>query len=243
LAYALLDSDFDFVRAAYRVAPVGADFTRAEFADTLNEACRVLKRQWTRQARSGADRRLLARLDDWARQIDRPRRSGKEWGGGRPPDQLATLRLEPYVDLGLLSRRSRTSYRYGLSEGQRRFFGAVAGAEDADQFLKRDLFSRFVEAGGVSAPSRLEPDEIWERVRNAYDILKSSLGFASFEEVVLLAIGQLLDEDESRYFEIGDGVDVIRERQRSHPRAIRFGVKRGGGLTYMKVIDAARASE
>jgi hypothetical protein len=237
LTYALLDADLDFVRVAYEVAPIEAgEFTRAEFADELNEACRRLRARWTRQARSGADRRLLARLDEWARQIDKPRRSGKEWGGGRPPDQLATLRLEPYVDFGVLTRVSRTAYRYTLDSGQRAFFGELMKLDDPDEYLNRTLFRSFLLAGGYT-PERVSSDEAWSRIKGAYNSLKSALGFASFTEVVLLAIGQLLNDDGNRYFEVGDGLDVIRERQQADPRSIRFGVKRGGGLTYMKIVD------
>jgi hypothetical protein len=237
LAYVLLDADLDFVRVAYEVAPIGmGEFTRAEFADELNEACRRLRARWTRQARSGADRRLLARLDEWARQIDKPRRSGKQWGGGRPPDQLATLRLEPYVDLGVLTRMSRNAYRYTLDTGQRAFFSELVELDDPDDYLNRTLFGSFLVAAGYT-PERVSSDEAWSRIRGAYDTLKSALGFASFTEVVLLAIGRLLNEDGNRYFEVGDGIDVIRECQQADPRLIRFGVKRGGGLTYMKIVD------
>lgn len=237
LTYAFFDADFDFLRAAYTAAPLAYDdFTRAEFADRLNEACRILRKQWTRQARSGSDRRLLARLDEWAKQIDKPRRSGKEWGGGRPPDQLATLRLEPYVDFGLIHRRSRTTYRYRLDPAQRTFFDELANQENSDEFLNRELFGNFLAALGHEA-ERISDDAIWKRVAAAYDRLKSALGFASFQEVALLAIGQLLNEDRTKYFEVGDGLDVIRERQKAEPRLIRFGAKRGGGLTYMKIAE------
>ena len=111
------------VRAgSIRRHPRGQEFTRAQFADHLNEACRTLRQRWVRRARSGAERRLLTRLDEWAKLIDRPRLSGKKWGGGRPPDQLATVRLEPYVDFGMVTRLSRSAYRYELSAAQQAFF-------------------------------------------------------------------------------------------------------------------------
>ena len=84
----------------------------------------------------------------------------------------------------------------------------------------------------------MDDEEIWERVRTAYSMLKSALGFASFEEVALLAIGQLLNESlGDRYFEVGDGLRVIQDRQKAEPRRVRFGVRRGGGLTYMKIVE------
>jgi hypothetical protein len=178
----------------------------------------------------------MARLDEWAQQIDKPRRSGKQWGGGRPPDQLATLRLEPYVDFGLINRVTRTAYRYQLSTDQRVFFEDMVGEDDPIAFLNRRFFSRFLAARGYEAQV-VERDMIWERIRDAYGTLKSALGFASFHEVTLLAIGNLLNEGNDRYFELDDGLDVIREQQKEQPRSIRFGVRRGGGLTYMKIAE------
>jgi hypothetical protein len=240
LAYSLLDADFEFVQAAYATWPRTGEFTRAQFADRLNQACRALRERWVRRARSGSDRRLLARLEDWAEAIDRGRRSGKEWGGGRPPDQLATLRLEPYVDFGLVTRLRRNAYRYELNGQQQTFFKELVSVEDPGEFLSDRLFASFLAALGQQ-PQPLEDEEIWERFRAAHGALKSALGFASFEEVALLAIGQLLNEsDGSRCFEVGDGLRVMRERQKSEPRRIRFGVRRGGGLTYLKIVEGAR---
>ena len=36
--------------------------------------------------------------------VAQERESGSDWGGGRPPDQMATLRLEPMIDLGMIDR-------------------------------------------------------------------------------------------------------------------------------------------
>lgn len=239
LAYTLLDADFEFMQAAYDSISRKESFTRAEFADRLNAACRTLRQRWIRRARSGAERHLLAELDKAAKLIDRPRLSGEKWGGGRPPDQLATLRLEPYVDFGLLTRLSRSAYRYELSDRQQVFFDQLVAFENADDYLSGHIFGSFLSAVGHQ-PQQVTDEEIWTRVRGAYALLKSALGFASFVEVALLAIGQLINEaDGQRYFEVGDGLRVIRDRQRAEPRRVRFGVRRGGGLTYMKVVEGA----
>lgn len=242
LAYALLDADFEFVQVAYDDWPWDGDFTRAKFADRLNKACRELRQRWVRRARSGSERQLLTRLEEWAKEIDKVqngRGSGKKWGGGRPPDQLATLRLEPYVDFGLVTRVKRSAYRYRLNPLQRRFFDELVVVEDPDSFLKEQYFASVLSALGHD-PQPVEDDEIWRRFRGAYEALKSALGFASFEEVALLAIGQLVSETAgSRYFEVGDGLRVMRERQKNEPRRIRFGVRRGGGLTYVKILEGA----
>src|SRR5204862_6274675 len=72
---AFLDADYDFLRSAYinSAPPPGEEFTRADFASRLNDACRDLKSHWVRRARSGAERKLLMRLEDLAKEIDKPR--------------------------------------------------------------------------------------------------------------------------------------------------------------------------
>jgi hypothetical protein len=256
LTYSLLDADLDFVRAAWEVALVGSgaipgddsivapldgnEFTRVDFSMRLNKACRLVRHRWTRRARSGADRQLLARLEEWAKEIDKGRQSGARWGGGRPPEQLATLRLEPYVDLGLVTRLSRSAYRYRLSDPQRAFFESILEPEEADAFLSRQLFARLVAVSGTH-PTRVDRDEIWARMVESYGALRSPLGFAAFDEVTLLAISTLLDEQPGRYFEVGDGIDVLREQQKREPRRIRLGIRRGGGLSYMKIAGGREA--
>jgi hypothetical protein len=236
LLYALLDADYDFLRASFEFAPVGEnEFTRSTFADSLNDACRALRRAWVRRARSGSERKLLDRLERWAQEIDKGRRSGREWGGGRPPDQLATLRLEPYVDLGLITKLDRAAYRYRLDEGQRSFFDEVGGEGDAEIFLGQSLFAALVRSAGRN-PQRTSDAEVWDRMEAAYHELRSRLGFASFVEVALVAIGRLLEEGGGRYFEVGDGVRVVRARQKQEPRRVRLGPTRRGALTYMKLV-------
>jgi hypothetical protein len=241
MLYALLDADFDFIQSAYRhAAPSDArEFTRADFASRLNDACRDLKARWVRRARTGTERKLLMRLDELAKEIDKPRMSGKKWGGGRPPDQTATVRLEPYVDVGVLTKTDRTAYRYSVSPLQRRFFAALADAE-AEDFLDSSLFHAYLEASGT-VPVRADEDAIWASIVDAYDQLRSPLAFAAFKEVALLGSARLVEQGNGQYFEVSDAVAILRARRASDPRALRFGVARGGELTYMKLVDRSAA--
>jgi len=241
MLYALLDADADFMRAIYRIVlqELGSEFTRPTFGERLPEACLALRSEWIPKARTAALQNKLVRLEKLAALIARPVKEQRTWGGGRPRDQTGTLRIEPYIDLGLITRPSRSKYDYRLSGGQRGFFESLAAADDADSFLDEDLFRSFLLAkDDRHEPERVSGDDIWIRIRDAYAEMKSGLGYESFREVVLLAIARLLDEDHGMYFEVGDGIRAIRARQKDDPRAVRFGVARGGGLTYMKIIDA-----
>lgn len=240
---ALLEADGDFLQSVWRTSPAmdSASFTRAEFATGLASACADLRARGRRQARTGSDQQLLLRLAEWEEAVRQERKSGSEWGGGRPPDQMATVRLEPFVDLGMVSRVDRYAYRYRLNDGQRDFWRLVASADNPASVIRRGLV-----CGWLAATDRhAEPaDELvmWSAIRESYAGLRSSLGFASFLEVVIVAVGRLLEGEPARWFELQDGIDLLVERRRQAPKEVRLGINRGGELTYMKLTEPARSA-
>jgi hypothetical protein len=243
--YLLLEEDFDFLSAAYRtqLPDISETFTRMDFALRLDEACDQLRASWVRRVRSGTDRERITRLGELAQKIrevreEKATRKLETWGGGRTPDQLATVRLEPLVDVGLLGR-ARFDYVYSLNANQRRYFEELVEADSADDYLQRMLFGSYLSSLGV-VPEKTAPEEIWERIKNAHASLRSTLGYASFKEVVVLAMTRLADEQLGPCFELQDGIDMIKEQARMKPRAVRFGITRGGGLTYVKIAESGR---
>lgn len=240
---ALIEADGDFLQSVWRTSPAmdGEPFKRAEFASALAAACADLRERGRGRARSGADHALLARVARWEEAIGQERKSGSEWGGGRPPDQMATPRLEPMVDLGMIDRLDRYAYRYRLNEGQRDFWRQLSEATDPFDFVRSGLVAGWLAASGRNAV-RAGQTEMWEAIRSAYESLRSPLGFASFAEVILLAVGQLLEAFPPRYLELQDGIDLLKERRRESPKNVRLGINRAGELTYMKLSGAARAA-
>lgn len=244
ITYYLLDSDFDFLQAAYHVneSLLAGSFTRMAFALQLDRACERLVKRSGPVARTSEDLQKLARLRELAAKIRAVREQKAEgnletWGGGRTPDQLATLRLEFLVDVGLLSRKGRFDYRYEASEFQLGFIKELLNAPNADDFLHLRLCQAFLGARGHVEARALSQPEIWEYLRAAFVRLRSAMGYASSVDVVLLAIADLLNEGTGSYFELQDGIDVIKAQHLLHPRAVRFGVARGGGLTYVKITE------
>lgn len=242
IAYALLEADGDFLQAAWATTPVLAavEWKRADFATGLEQACERLAGQARRAMLTGADRQAIARLREWATEIAKPRGSGKHWGGGRPPEQLATLRLEPFVDLGFISRCDRTSYRYRLSDAQQQFFRGLANTDSVESYARESLVGSWVRARGETRMPEHDDAAIWAYVCDAYEHLRSRLGFAPFIEVVLLAVGRMIDDHPTRYFEMQQGIDVITEIRRRRPKAVRLTISRDGTLTYMKLTEPRR---
>jgi hypothetical protein len=242
LLYSLIEADGDFLTAAWYTQLQEGDqtFTRASFGSLLPTACRRLADRISK-SRSMEDRHLVSRLDATARHIDEKTPSNqKTWGGGRPRDQVATLRLEPYVDFGLVTKESRTDYRYSLDEVQRAFFQDLTAAPDLQVYLDTNLVAAYLTGIG-RVPIRLKGDEIWERIKDAYQMLRSGLGYAPAKEVVLLAIAILLNEGGTSCFEVADGIASLREEQQRHPDQIRYGVSRTGEPTHVRMGRKPRA--
>lgn len=240
LLYCLIEADGDFLSAAWSVQLEQGDdtFTRATFGSKLPVACRRLADRLARSS-AMADRHLVGRLDTLARHIDeKTPETERTWGGGRPRDQVATLRLEPYVDFGLVTRRSRTDYRYTLTEPQRQFFEAFVEASDVDSFLESGIVAAYLAALGVHA-TPLESWEIWDRIEDAYRRVRSGLGYAPVKEVVLLAIATLLNEGGRGCFEVSDGLAVVRAEQQRRPDQVRYGVSSTGEPTYIRLGKGA----
>jgi hypothetical protein len=236
LLYCLVEADGDFLAASWAtLLEHGADrFTRADFGSMLPAACRRLADQLSRSG-SVADRLLVGRLDSLARHIaERTPATERTWGGGRPRDQVATLRLEPYVDFGLITRTSRTEYSYAVSTSQTRFFSELTKSALIGQFIDNRLVSAFLRSRRIE-PQLIGSDEIWERIMTAYASVRSGLGYAPAREVVLLAIALLLDERTSHCFEVSDGLAVMRAQQKEHPAEIRYGVSPTGEPTYIRI--------
>lgn len=242
LMHALIEVDGDFLRAAWATQLEHGDtdaFTRASYGELLPIACRRLADQLS-HSRITADRLIIGRLDGLARHIEeKTPTTERTWGGGRPRDQVATLRLEPYVDFGLVTRTSRTDYRYTLSAAQRGFFEALVETDSISDFLNTQLVSTYLKGLGLQ-PQPVGPAEMWERIEHAYNLVRSGLGYAPATEVVLLAIATMLDEGGGSCFELADGLAVLRARQREHPAEIRYGVSRTGEPTYIRLGKAAR---
>lgn len=239
--HALVDADFDFLQAVYAGVierERRTHFSRMDVSMGLGETCEALRIAWDKRAKSTADRERLRRLGELARSIPKAKES-KTWGGGRTPDQLATARVEPLVDLGLLHRMSRFKYEYEIGSAIP-FFRELLAATSAERFLERDLVRSLTAAWGMS-PRRAKTEEIWERITAAHTDLATGMGYASATELVLLAISRALD-DGSTYFEVGEGLDVIRDQQKQEPRRIRYGGARGGGMTYVRIGSSGRSS-
>jgi hypothetical protein len=243
LLYTFLDADLDLVQEAYRLVLElpGPSFTRTDFSGLLVRSCDAVLARWEPHSRRGAGFERYQQLNRLRNEVEgsQERRGtrGTTWGGARPPESMGTVRLEPYVDLGLLGKPSRSKYTYTLSERQRRFFERVVEATEPAHLLRRELIRSYLESQSLPAES-LDDARTWELITAAHRDLRSRLGYAGITETILLASALAADEH-GAVLEVGEGIDFLRAKRDAEPRTIKFGVSRGGGLGYVKIEGGA----
>ena len=235
MLHAFLDADYDFLRATYDVAlDLGKTFSRPEISRRMGDVCRAVHEQFRGHVRTGEDRQRLTRLAELAESIDS---AGKAvtWGGARPPDQTSTLRLEPLVDLGVLTRSSRFEYAYTMTAEQRQLFEEITTEQDGGAWLSEHLVHSYLTARSLHLP-RIDPSDAWVSIRHAWEKLRSPMGYASIDEALLLAIAELVDS-RTGFFELASGRQALRDLQRQQPHAVRFTMARGGALSYFRLAE------
>jgi hypothetical protein len=235
LLNAFLEADFDFVRTTHAVAVAGRRrFSRADISVRMGDVCRQLREDHRDKIRSGEDRKTLARLKELAESIDSAGDAPTR-GGARPPDQTSTVRLEPYVDLGLITRTSRFDYRYELSEDQSSFFTSMQGEVSMHDWIADSLVGCYVKVRSP-ALTPICPLDQFDVLRESWQELRSQMGYASISEALLLANAKLIDRG-AGFFEMAAGHAALRDLHRQKPKSIRFTMARGGAVSYFKLNE------
>lgn len=166
----------------------------------------------------------------------------EKYTGGSAREHASRPRLEPYVDIGLLSKPLPTRYEYQVSNIGQSWVGGFTGKEDSisiDEFLNRRFFFTTANAWQIKADSLTDSDEIILKLRLAAKRISSSSGYAPIEELALLAgIESLVDDH--KYFEIGTAREVLIAYQKANPYQVRFTVNRMNELAYVKFVEDAK---
>lgn len=207
------------------------DFTDWEAGDLLPEILRELHRHLRSPVRSGADTLRLQRLLDNAKTIEQWR--GKPYKGTGARDAAATLRLEPFVDLGLLSKADPFAYRYSLSPAGQHLVSGLTNSEGNSDWLDKYFFGRAVEAYGLGVPHLSDSETMLDAIYESLRTLASPVGYAPIREVLLYAAISVVDAGKG-YFEMAEGLDNLQKAQRQHPDLVRFNVDRWGNVTFVK---------
>lgn len=231
--YALIDRDGDvLVRLLRDLLKVEGVFRDWEAGDRLPAIFRELERTYRNQATSAAERKLLQSLVTAADGIER--KAGTSYASGKGArEERITPRLEPLVDVGLLTKPDPYTFSYTFDEQQEKFATRLTEAGSWKDFLDKEFFAAWAAAFIEGATHEENEAQVLEAIMTAWDRLKSPLGYAPIADSVLLgAIRHLVDNN--RYFEVADGRGLLQRLQKQAPNWLRYSIDRQGNLRYLK---------
>jgi hypothetical protein len=209
-------------------------FSDWEAGDYLSDIYRLLAKESRSKARSGDDLLKIQKLLDTADKIQSWK--GRAYKGKGARDEAATIRLEPFVDLGLLSKPDPFAYRYQITDTTKTFFLPLMNSKSVEHFLWHSFFDASNKAFDLNAEHRVDRETILSVIQRTYTVLKSPLGYVPILEVALLA-GIYSITEAGAYFEISESLDMLKSLQKERSELVRFNVDRWGALTFVKFND------
>jgi len=233
LLFSFIDGDGDVLRLLYEnLLSLSEDITDREAGAYLPEIYRNIVSKYRIKSRSGDDLLRIQRLLDTADKIERWTKT-KPTGSKDILMQSITPRLEPFVDLGLLSKPTPFVCRYQITGTTKIFFEPIINSESIDHFLNHFFFESVNKAFNIKTEHQTDREVILPVIQKAYNVLKSPLGYAPILEIALLA-GIYSITESGCYFEISEVTETLKSLQKERPELVRFNVDRWGVLTVVK---------
>jgi hypothetical protein len=161
----------------------------------------------------------------------------KAYTGGSALQEAITVRLEPYCDLGLLTKPNPDRYEWQTTDGLHTLWGNWVSLAETDRLLGERFFATFAAARGIVAEEATD-EEATSALAAAGEVLKSSLGYSPITDVGLLAGAKLLTE-EHRVLELHHTLRLLKSLQKQDPEFVRFTVDRMGALAFVKFLKPA----
>ena len=229
--YTIIESDMHIMIPLYRhLLETKEDFADYEAGNLLPGIIRDIYKHFRQQVSTGADAIRLKQLLETADVIEQWK--DKEYSGKGARDETITVRLEPLVDLGILVKDNPFAYRYRLSSLGRRLMTLLTETNNGPD-IGSQLFTHIVDAYSLGLKKLSGDSDRLPFIYESYSHLKSPLGYAPINDVMLLGI-LLAIQAKRGYFEIQEGMQTVRAIQQKYPRLVRFNVDRMGKLNFIK---------
>jgi len=235
--YCLVDNDAAVVQPFFQrlVSLPGTSFDERVAGDLLPDIFRQIEKDQRNRAITAEERDRLTLLLKGAASIDKWK--GKAYTGGGARQESATVRLEPYCDLGFLTKPDRDRFEYRVTDRVRNWLSSWEQAGTTDAFLQERFFSAFAAFRGWTV-RQADDDQASDALVAAGGALKSSLGYSPITDVALLAGTRLLTQ-RRQVLELGRSTELLKALQKRDPTFLRFTVDRMGTLAYVKFLKAA----
>ncbi|MBE2233211.1 MAG: hypothetical protein IAE85_06945 [Anaerolinea sp.] len=250
LLYSCLENDGEAVMPLMRqlaahsglpnANPSGATFSDRDAGNLLPEIYKAVIARHRTRSLSADLRDRLAVLETSAESIAR-QRNIEGYSGGTAREHASRVRVEPYVDIGLLTKPDPYRYEYTMSPVGLRWataFDDIDSSDAIEDFLTKRFFSTAATAWQIPAQPLTDQDEIVAHVQKAWKAINSPGGYAPIEEMGLVAgIEAMLDH--GLIIEIAAARQALIDYQRANPYAVRFTVDRMGVLAHARFLEGS----
>jgi hypothetical protein len=235
--YCLLDNDAEVVVPLLQsLVKLGGEVFDERFAgDLLPDILRQVVASHEKRGLTAEERSRLAALSKIATNVEKWK--GKAYTGSGAREEAIRVRLEPYCDLGLLSKPTRERYDYQTTDVAKVLVDQCGDSQDIEKFLQEEFFATFAACRRIEAAEASDQEAI-EALVKAANSLKSPLGYTPITDVGLLAGTRLLRES-GRVLELGRTTELLKSLQKQDPTFVRFSVDRMGTLAYVKFLKDA----
>ena len=239
LLYCFIDNDAAMTYPLFQrlLELPGPAFDERTAGDMLPEIIRQSIKVLEKKVITAEDRERLARIEQVA--VNIAKQQGKPYSGGGAREHYIRARLEPYCDLGLLSKPDKSRLVYQVTPAFRSLMRNWPDLEATDVFLSERFFTSVGTLHGLQLRDAAD-DEARLALQRAGEQLKSILGYSPITDVALLAGINLLFQ-QGRIFEIASATRLLKEWQKQAPDVIRFSVDRMGALAYVKFLKPHRS--
>jgi len=231
LLFSFLEADGDLIGMLYPVIAKNMEiFTDYEVGNIIGELLGNYLTKAEKSATSMKDKTEISKLKKTNAIIKEWK--NKEYTGRGARDEWATLRLEPFVDLGLLTKPDKLAYRYVFNDNGRHFSSYLETSKNLDSFLKDNYVGAIAQLLGVQATPVIDSDEALNSLKESNRLLANNIGYSDVTDTALLsAINMLLKSNV--ILEIRHSLSILKEAQKKNPHDIHFNIDRWGNVKFV----------
>ena len=231
LLFSFLEADGDLASMLYPViAKEDGELADYEVGDIIGDLLSKYLLRVEKSATSMKDRTEISKLKKTNAKIKEWKH--KEYTGKGARDEWATLRLEPFVDLGLLAKPDKFAYKYTFTDGGRRFISYLESSSDLDSFLIGRYVSAAAQLLNLQALPITDSTEALDFLKDSNRLLANNIGYSDVTDTALLSAINLLHQ-RNKVLEIGESIKILKEAQKKTPRDIHFNIDRWGNLKFI----------
>lgn len=231
LLFSFLQADSDLISLLYPIIIKKEGlFTDYEIGNHIGDLLESYLSKAEKSASSMQDKTDIAKLKKTNAKIKAWK--NKEYSGVGARDEWATIRLEPYVDMGLFKKPDKFSFKYELTNGGRKFLYYFETNNNVESFLYNNYISAAAQLFGIETSAVFNSDEALDYLKQSNRLLSNNIGYSDLIDTALLSAIKLLLE-RKRVLEIEKAINILREAQKNAPRDIHFNIDRWGKVKFI----------